>query len=345
MARIRIVDEWLRCPASSPTRWRSVMVVAEQWAEQRVLMRAYASCQDQTRPTIVLHGEELAIGPAGTDPHGAWGIHVHPQVDGRAQEIAEALRQAASRLAGAKGNAPRLVDEGSAFDRKRTDNWSPGTPPGPPGSPADSGVYFEPMVAASQNAAPAYIASPPATYVPSQPAAEYLHPSGMPASPAMVGAAPANPAQRLTPVPIASDSPGETRPGHRRRRGWTSPVPVHGAEPGARTALGYESGAGAQSAIVRLGLRPAAAARLGRLVDRTVPAEFALAPRERDVLNALAETERLTARAIASLVGAVDPVAWMDELIAKLAAYGLDIVAPRQWIDGEPTYRLVISER
>ena len=70
MPRIRIVEEWLRNPAAPPTRWRSIMVVAEKWAEQRVLMRAYAESMDQTRPTIVLHGVELAIGPAGIDPHG-----------------------------------------------------------------------------------------------------------------------------------------------------------------------------------------------------------------------------------------------------------------------------------
>ncbi len=126
MPRIRIVDEWIRCPASPTTRYRSIMVVAEQWAEQRVLMRAYAESPDQTRPTIVLHGVELAIGPAGIDANGPWGIHVHPPVDGRAQEIAEQLATAARRLAGSKGNAPRLADEVSAFERKRTDNWSPG---------------------------------------------------------------------------------------------------------------------------------------------------------------------------------------------------------------------------
>ena len=38
-----------------------------------------------------------------------------------------------------------------------------------------------------------------------------------------------------------------------------------------RTALGYASGSGAQSAVVRLGLAPHVSARLGRLVDRVVP--------------------------------------------------------------------------
>ena len=51
----------------------SVMVIAEKWAEQRVLMRAYAECRDQLRPTIMLHGIELAIGPAGLELNGPWG--------------------------------------------------------------------------------------------------------------------------------------------------------------------------------------------------------------------------------------------------------------------------------
>ena len=76
MAQIRLVDDWLRSPASYPTHYRSVMVIAEKWAEQRVLMRAYAQSREQTMPTILLHGVELAIGPAGIDVNGPWGIHV-----------------------------------------------------------------------------------------------------------------------------------------------------------------------------------------------------------------------------------------------------------------------------
>ena len=38
MPRIRIVDEWLRYPGGPTTRWRSVMVVADVWGEQRVLI-------------------------------------------------------------------------------------------------------------------------------------------------------------------------------------------------------------------------------------------------------------------------------------------------------------------
>ena len=131
MARIRIIDEWLRSPVSGPSRHRAVLVVADSWSEQRVLMRAFASSADQTRPTIVLHGAELAIGPAGTDPHGQWGIHVEPPVNGRAQELRGALELAARRLAGSKGNPPRLADEASRFENKATNMWAPGAPPDP----------------------------------------------------------------------------------------------------------------------------------------------------------------------------------------------------------------------
>jgi hypothetical protein len=390
MARIRIVDEWLRSPATPPTHYRSIMVVADGWAEQRVLMRAYAESFDQTRPTITLYGQELAIGPAGTDPHGPWGIHVQPPIDGRAQELRDQLALAAKRLAGSKGSPPRLRDEASSFERKTTSNWAPGSPRDVPGG--GSQVYYEPQVAASQSggnsaygvpavapgsrtyvpqlaqaappepapvrggypppaveylppqggaqyvpqqAAAQYVPPQAAQYVPQQAAAhyvpqqaapQYVEPSGASSSSGMV-AAPVNPAQRMTPVP---------RAGSGRRRGWTSPVPIAGG----RTALGYQSGAGAQSAVIRLGLRPAAAARLARLVDRTVPSDFQIGPAERDVLNALGEHERLGAHQIGSIAGVADPVAWMDRLAGKLSAYGLDLIGPGPAADGEPTYVL-----
>jgi hypothetical protein len=73
--------------------------------------------------------------------------------------------------------------------------------------------------------------------------------------------APSNPEVRQAPVP-------------RQRRLTRQPV---GGNRG--TALGYTSGSGAQSAIVRLGLAPHVSARLGRFVrgarsevDRIVPA-------------------------------------------------------------------------
>jgi hypothetical protein len=158
MARIRIVDEWLRSPVSPPTRYRTIMVVAETWGEQRVLMRAFADSDDQTRPTIVLHGAELAVGPAGTDPHGAWGLHVEPPADGRAQELREQLELAARRLAGSKASPPRLVDEASTFDRKRTNHWAPGTPRDLPAGARTAfghdGGYWEPSRVAPPAASP-----------------------------------------------------------------------------------------------------------------------------------------------------------------------------------------------
>jgi hypothetical protein len=141
------------------------------------------------------------------------------------------------------------------------------------------------------------------------------------------------------PDPSASQSASEST--RRRRRGWTSPIPRQGAEPGGRTALGYESGAGAQSAIVRLGLRPAAASQLGRIADRTVPVDFEINAQEREVLHALADAEYLTASAIAMVLEVEDARPWMSALISKLAAYGLDLVGPGGMYQGEPTYRLV----
>jgi hypothetical protein len=335
MARIRIVDDWLRCPAAPPSHWRSVMVVAEQWAEQRVLMRAYAESVDQTRPTIVLHGQELAIGPAGTDPHGPWGIHVQPPADGRAQELAQQLELAARRMAGTRGNPPRLADEPSAFERKRTNNWAPGSPRALPDD--DATPYFEPQIAASQRMPSAPPVPPqlgfgtplPAERVPAAPAAQYL-----PTVPA---------AERVADAPAAAS--GSALPPARvpRRRGWTSPVPPSPTTPVGRTALGYTSGSGAQSAVIRLGLRPAVAARLARIVERTVPADFEVTQAERDVLNALGERGQLTARAIAAIIGGVgggDALAWMDRLMDKLGRHGLDIVVPGEPADGEPTYLL-----
>jgi hypothetical protein len=367
MARIRIVDEWLRSPASPPTHYRSIMVVAERWAEQRVLMRAYAESPDQTRPTIVLHGSEVAIGPAGVDPNGEWGVHVQPPADGRAQELKEQLELAARRLAGSKGNAPRLADESAPFERKRTNNWAPGSPRDVPDAPI-AATGWDPAVAASQHAmqpgqsypaASPYQAAPPgaatmfpnpqvatvvgppqafpvpqhqsAAYVPQAPAAEYIAPGGIPSDGGMTVAAPSNPSLRKTPLPVTMDQ-------HARRRRRTTQT--HRVPQGARTALGYSSGAGAQNAVIRLGLRPAAAQRLGRLVDRTVPADFQISSQEREVLNVLAEREKLSARAIGQMVGVVDPVAWMEQLVSKLERYGLDLIAPGEPSGSDPTYVL-----
>lgn len=352
MARIRIVDEWLRSPASPPTYYRSIMVVAERWAEQRVLMRAYADSADQTRPTIVLHGAELAIGPSGVDPNGAWGIHVQPPVDGRAQALKDALELAARRMAGSKGNPPRLEDEVSDFERKRTNNWAPGDSRDVPATShgAPGGAGWEPAVAASLHATVAasavqaagsghYLAGASAAtlvpgqsavavpqhqaaaYVPAAPAAEHVAGGPLPFDPSPVVTPPTNPGERRTPLP----------------RRWAAERRTRDL---GRTELGYSSGAGAQSAVIRLGLRPAVAARLGRLVDRTVPPDFQITQLERRVLDALGERDHLTARAIGELVGVVDGVTWMEELVSKLERYGLDLVAPGEASGSEPTYVL-----
>jgi len=223
MAQIRIVDDWRRSPGSGPSHYRSVMVIAEKWAEQRVLMRAYAESRDRLRPTIVLQGTELAIGPAGLDLQGPWGIHVGDDPEVRAPYIKDQLEISARQRSGGKANAPRV--------------------------------------------APA----PPAVLAP--------------------------------------------------------------------TALGYASGSGAQSAIVRLGLLPHISARLGRLVDRVVPDDFHIDGRERRVLNALGEGQ-LTAGGVGQMLDLPDPVAFMDALTRKLARYHLDLVEIGALHGREPTYRL-----
>jgi hypothetical protein len=306
MASIRIVDYWMRSPASAPSHYRSVMVVSEKWAEQRVLMRAYADSRDQTCPTIVLHGQELAIGPAGTDVNGPWGIHVGAQVgegDDRAREIKAQLEAAAKRLAGSKGNPPRLADEESTFEREPTANWGPGAPRI---LPKRTGHHTQPPVSFIENAGAARVpVHQAATIVPQLQSAQHLTPA---------------PDLHKTPMP--------------RRRNPTRQHPTNNA----RTALGYTSGSGAQSALVRLGLAPHVSARLGWLVDRVVPAEFHIDPGERRILNALGDGP-MTARAISHILDLADAVSYMEELIRKLESYNIDLVEPGDPHGDEPTYR------
>jgi hypothetical protein len=317
MAQIRIVDDWRRSPASGPSHYRSVMVIAEKWAEQRVLMRAYAESRDQLRPTIMMHGIELAIGPAGLELHGPWGIHVGENPEGRAQAIKDQLEASARRLAGSKGNPPRLADEESTFEREPTANWGPGAPRILPARP-------DPRPPAVQHVAPVGAAR-----IPNAPVASYVSPVPVQhtAAPADAAVAPSNPELRTAPLP--------------RPRSRTTRHPALSAAPltPARTALGYTSGSGAQSAVVRLGLAPQVSARLGWLVDRVVPGEFHIDPRERRVLNALGEGE-LTARGIGQMLDMADPVSFMEALTRKLESYHLDLVEPGEPQGGEPTYRL-----
>lgn len=333
MAQIRIVDAWMRSPASPPTQYRSVMVISEKWAEQRVLMRAYAESRDQTRPTIMLHGTELAIGPAGIDVNGPWGIHVGEVDDGRMQEIRGHFEHAARRIAGSKGNPPRLADEESTFEKEPTANWGPGAPRILPASqphhpsaalppPARSGSSFTDVQLPQVDFVPQ--SGVAAARVPQIHAHVAFATPGAAAHRAPSGgsAAPSNPELRKTPLP--------------RQRGYkTKPPPTN-----AQTALGYASLSGAQSAVVRLGLTPSVSSRLGRLVDRIVPSEFHLEPPERKALNALGEADFLTARAIGHLLDLVDAVSFMEELTRKLESFGLDLVEPGEPMATEPTYRL-----
>ena len=196
------------------------MVITEKWAEQRVLMRAYAESRDQTRPTITLYGIELAIGPAGVDVNGAWGIHVGEQGDGAAQQVKGQLEDAARRVAGSKGNPPRLADEESTFEREPTANWGPGAPRVLP-KRVDGGL---PQVDFVQQPSAARIPQQQSvTYVPQHQIAAHHVPALAPS------AAPSNPELRKTPMP-------------RQRSGKTRPPPMLD-----RTALGYQSGSGAQS--------------------------------------------------------------------------------------------------
>lgn len=319
MAVIRIVDYWLRSPASAPSHYRSVMVITEKWAEQRVLMRAYAESRDQTLPTIVLHGQELAIGPAGTDINGPWGVHVGAAIsdgDHRAQEIKQQLEGAAKRLAGSKGNPPRLADEESTFEREPTANWGPGAPRILPKRPDAASTQPQVDYVAPVGAAriPSHQA---ATVVPQIQAAMHV-PSA--SGQVGVGAPSSNPDHRQTPLP--------------RARSRTRQPPLS-----SRTALGYTSGSGAQSALVKLGLAPQVSSRLGRFVDKIVPPEFHIDPGERRVLNALGEKE-LTARAIGHMLDLADAVSYMEELIRKLESFNLDLVEPGDPQGDEPTYRL-----
>jgi hypothetical protein len=317
MAQIRIVDDWLRSPAAGPSHYRSVMVIAEKWAEQRVLMRAYAESRDQLRPTIMLHGTELAIGPAGLDLNGPWGIHVGENPDGRAQDIKLQLEATARRLAGSKGNPPRLADEEPTFDREPTANWGPGAPRILPKRPDPQPPQIEHVALAGAARIPQAAA---ASYVPQAQA-------HLSAAPAEAASAPSNPELRTTPMP--------------RSRSRTRQPPLSAAPPSAssRTALGYTSGSGAQSAVVRLGLAPHVSARLGWLVDRIVPTDFHVEAGERRVLNALGDRE-LTARGIGQMLDVADPVSFMEELTRKLESYNLDLVQPGEPQGGEPTYRL-----
>jgi hypothetical protein len=336
VARIRIIDEWLRSPVSPAWRHRAVMVVAESWSEQRVLMRAFAACSDQTRPTIVLHGVELAIGPAGVDAHGEWGIHVEPPVDGRAQELRAELELAARRLAGTRGNPPRLVDEVSRFDNKATHLWAPGTRPATPSEPPPmqqrvGARYYEPAEAVARASRPMLVAhgghhaavAPPDH-------ATVLSPMLGAQGPALASVSPD--ALTAPSAPIGTPPAGSI--GARTQRGFLP------ADPGpARAAALTGPMSAAQSHL------PAAPGQgnqltFASLVGRTMPLGLQLTQSERDVLDALGRAPVLSADQVGRIAGASDPVSWMDRFVRKLGELGLDLVVPGVDRAGEPTYAL-----
>ena len=339
MAKIRFVDDWLRSPHAAPSRFRVAMVVAEKWAEQRVLMRAYSSGRDQTQPTIVLHGHELAIGPASLDPNGPWGIHVAPMVDGRAQELQSMLEAAAKRLAGSKGNPPRLADEEGTFDREPTGSWEMGAPRMVP--EAGRSREMEPsQVARIAPSAKTFHANPPHHAA----VAPMVAPSAMPISAVRSGPSAGNSASSSVSMSAASNSAqhgaGVRATPMPRRRPANTETPSNG-----RTALGFQSGAGAQSALVRLGLSPAVSSRLARLAHSVVPTDFQITTFERMVLNMLGDAALyanadVQAREIGTLIAVEDPVAWMEDLIYKLEQFGVPLIEPGNPLGAEPSYRI-----
>lgn len=303
MAQIRLVDDWLRSPAAQPSHCRSVMVIAEKWAEQRVLMRAYSQSRDQTLPTIMLHGVQLAISPAGLDVAGPWGIHVDGNaecIEARAASIRYGLEEAARRLAGSRGNPPRLLDEESAFDLEQTNHWA--------SSQARLRDTWRGM----------------------------FHPRSGHRRAGSAHACVPGPIGQFTPQEVRT-------PQTTTRQHWfgTQARPHGQQRVRNHTVVGYASGFGAQSALARMALAPPVAAQLGWLANLPAPQEFYLDADERIVLNALGERSQLTARDIELLLKVADGVAFMVELRQKLARVGIDdLVEPAGPADQEPRYRM-----
>lgn len=311
------------------------MVVARAWAEQRVLMRAFSTSDDQTRPTINLHGSELAIGPAGTDPHGEWGIHVEPPVDGRAQELREALQLAAKLLAGSKGNPPRLQDEVPEFEDRATNNWAPGVA----AAVDEKKSYYEPA-----DGAP----SSQSKDIPSSAAAraKELAKTNFRKTPPFWGGIYDAPELKKSAEQAleAASSRAVAKPGSNRKLRQTfrysgvmtaqtpkAKAPSTGKpakSKGAKTVFGFSS---AKNQSVSY----AAAA------GKTMPLGFSLEEAERRLLNELGKKDCMTAAEIGTLLGLdEEPMVWMSKFMDKLAEFGLDLVAPGDDRDGEPTYIL-----
>src|SRR4029079_5069591 len=123
-------------------------------------------------------------------------------------------------------------DESQTFDREPTGNWGPGAPRVlPQRDRRVTGADYAQGVPATR-----VPQGQSAQFVPQVPTAQAV--SSL-AQPDVSSAPPTNHELRRTPMP---------RP---RSGGKTRPPPL-----AVRTALGYASGSGAQSAVVRLGLTP-----------------------------------------------------------------------------------------
>ena len=332
------------------------MVVARSWAEQRVLMRAFSASDDQTRPTINLHGSELAIGPAGTDPHGEWGIHVEPPVDGRAQELREALQLAAKLLAGSKGNPPRLQDEVPEFEDRATNNWAPGVAPSIP----ENNSYYEPVEGAPMSAS---------KEVPSAAAARakmcktnfrktppfwggmYDAPElatsdsvALRANAAASSPAVASGSQGVAPVQ-RSPSARKNRQTFRYSGAMAAQTPSHhppsSAAPAPKASAASSSSARAKKTVFGYSSAKNQSVSYAAAAGKTMPLGFTLEPTERRLLNELGKRKCMSATEIGTLLGlGEEPMVWMSRFMDKLAELGLDLVAPGDDLDGEPTYIL-----
>lgn len=333
-------------------------MVARSWAEQRVLMRAFASCSDQTRPTINLHGEELAIGPASTDPHGEWGIHVQPPVDGRAQELREALQLAARLLAGSKGNPPRLQDEQPEFEERATNSWDPKRKAAAAPAPNSRTVfghdgtespvvpepeYYEPAISAPTSSSPEILSSGASRAklaktnfrkTPPFWADVYERPElEQGASPERMSAPPATSA----PAPAPATSTGRKRRDTVRYNG----VQTAAVSPAASVASIRKPKK--KAAKTAFGFLPSDAPKetFAATASKTMPIGLRLDDSERLILNELGKHPFLTASTIGTLLSETEPMEWMARFMDKLAEFGLDLVAPGADQEGEPTYLLI----
>ena len=331
------------------------MVIARSWAEQRVLMRAFAECEDQTRPTITLHGSQLAIGPAGLDPHGEWGIHVEPPVDGRAQELREALQLAAKLLAGSKGNPPRLQDEVSHFEDKATNHWKPASKAEPQVTRPD---YYEPAAGkasagetpvspAARMARTHFRKTPPFwgnTYdtpelqTKTAPAEALVHGSRRAASSAVPKAQPMPMAQSVAQSvaqSTASAGAGPSKSSRQRRQTFR----YSGAVTAQKTVSGPATKNKAAKTVHGFSSAKRQYETYAATAGKTMPLGFKLDDAERRVLDALGKAS-LSATEVGALLDVEDAMSWMARFMDKLAELGLDLVTPGDDRDGEPTYIL-----